>query len=103
MRPIVCLVILALFSATASAQSVELTKSPEEILAIRQRVTLWLRTCINDWDPATHMNRTEWRTTCERVASERGLFILDNQGAHAMLSLILDSHRRCACPRPETR
>jgi hypothetical protein len=45
---------------------------------IRTRVAEWLKTCLSDWDRATHMTKMEWRTTCERVASERGKFLIDN-------------------------
>jgi hypothetical protein len=31
---------------------------------------------LSDWDAATHMSRGEWRTTCNRVATERGAFML---------------------------
>ena len=45
---------------------------------VRTRALEWLKTCLSDWDRATHMTKTEWRTTCERVALERGKFLLDN-------------------------
>src|SRR5436190_8031258 len=53
-------------------------KSPEQIAEIKGRVAFWLKTCLEDWDAATHMTRKEWRTTCERVAAERGKFLLEN-------------------------
>ena len=36
----------------------------------------WLVSCLADWDEQTHMTKTEWRSSCERVASERGYFQL---------------------------
>jgi hypothetical protein len=45
---------------------------------IKVRVAEWLRTCLADWDQSTHMTKKEWRNTCERVATERGKFLLDN-------------------------
>jgi hypothetical protein len=53
-------------------------KSPEQIAEIKGRVAFWLKTCLEDGDAATHMTRKEWRTTCERVAAERGKFLLEN-------------------------
>ena len=53
-------------------------KSAAEIQVIKNRVAEWLETCMTDWDQATHMTKKEWRTTCERVAAERGKFLLDD-------------------------
>ena len=53
------------------------TKSAEDIKEIKERVAAWLKTCLTDWDAQTHMTRNEWRITCERVASERGKFLLE--------------------------
>ena len=36
---------------------------------------MWLKTCLQDWDTATHMSKEQWRTTCERVSKERGKFL----------------------------
>lgn len=52
--------------------------SPEEIEAIKERVSSWLKTCLQDWDTATHMSPREWEVTCQRVANERGKFLLEN-------------------------
>ena len=30
-----------------------------------------LEQCMNDWEPATHMTKLEWRRTCERVVQDR--------------------------------
>ena len=51
---------------------------------IKTRVAEWLATCLTDWDQATHMTKKEWRTTCNRVASERGKFLLDNPTVGSM-------------------
>ena len=42
---------------------------------IDERVAMWLKTCLQDWDTATHMSKEQWRTTCERVSKERGKFL----------------------------
>jgi hypothetical protein len=55
-------------------------KSEAEMKAIKERVAQWLATCLEDWDQSTHMSKKEWRTTCERVASERGKFLLEGVG-----------------------
>jgi hypothetical protein len=48
-------------------------KPVEEVQAMKQRAPEdWLATCLVGWDAQTHMTKTEWRTTCERVARERG-------------------------------
>lgn len=43
--------------------------------SIDERVAMWLKTCLQDWDAATHMSKEQWRTTCERVSKERGKFL----------------------------
>jgi hypothetical protein len=32
---------------------------------------------MKDWDPATHMNKQDWRRTCQRVSQDRVKFLLD--------------------------
>jgi len=34
---------------------------------------------MDDWDRTTHMTKAEWRTTCRRVADERGRFVAEQQ------------------------
>jgi hypothetical protein len=63
---------------SATSPSMVEQKSAEEILAIKDRVAEWLKTCMSDWDQATHMTKNEWRTTCQRVAAERGKFMLES-------------------------
>ena len=47
-------------------------KPVEEVLAMKQRAPEdWLATCLADWDAQTHITKTAWRTTCERVFKER--------------------------------
>ena len=56
-------------------------KSAEQIREIDERVAGWLKTCLADWDAATHMTTQEWETTCRRVASERREFLLEDPGS----------------------
>ena len=65
----------------AAAPAAAAEKSPEDIQAIKERVAEWLRTCLADWDRATHMTKSEWRVTCQRVAADRGKFLLETSGA----------------------
>jgi hypothetical protein len=52
-------------------------KPVEEVQAMRQHAPEdWLAGCLSDWDAQTHMTKTEWRMTCERVSIERGYFQL---------------------------
>jgi hypothetical protein len=64
--------------STASLPSKSAEKSTTDKQTIKERVAYWLKTCLADWDQATHMTRKEWKTTCERVATERGRFLLQN-------------------------
>ena len=77
------LVVLSLVAGSAVAQTAiaAAQKSPEDIRAVEARVADWLKTCLKDWDRATHMTPTEWRTTCHRVAVERRKFLLDEPDA----------------------
>jgi hypothetical protein len=59
-------------------------KSAPEIKELKERVAFWLKTCLEDWDAATHMTQKEWRTTCNRVAVERGNFLLQNPASFSM-------------------
>ena len=43
------------------------------------RIAQWFKTCMDDWERATHMTKGEWRTTCRRVADERGRFVAEQQ------------------------
>jgi hypothetical protein len=81
-----CVLALWLLPAATFAQSVQglatapstARASPEEVEAIKERVSSWLKTCLQDWDTATHMSPREWEITCQRVANERGKFLLEN-------------------------
>jgi hypothetical protein len=89
MRALVCLLALSLACSMAAAQSVErkpapTTKSAADIKAIEERVAYWRTTCLQDWDAATHMSKSEWRLTCERVATERRAFLLRDPDSFSM-------------------
>jgi hypothetical protein len=89
MRGFVCLLAFCLANATALAQPVDRQKastgkSAEDIKEIKERIAFWLKTCLTDWDAATHMSRGEWRTTCNRVATERGAFMLENSDSFSI-------------------
>jgi|SRR5215475_855460 len=81
-----CVLVLWLVPASMLAQSVQGPASapspergsPDEVQAIKERVSSWLKTCLQDWDTATHMSPREWEVTCRRVANERGKFLLEN-------------------------
>jgi hypothetical protein len=84
-RLFVCFYALSLLvQATAFAQPAEplpAGKTTEEVQTIKQRSAEWLTTCLADWDAQTHMTKTEWRATCERVSKEREQFLLNTPGA----------------------
>ena len=59
-------------------------KPVEEVLAMKQRAPEdWLATCLTDWDAQTHMTKTQWQTSCERVSRERGHFQLSTASIRA--------------------
>ena len=94
MRGVVCLLVVCLANTMAFAESADRPKqssglpptgkSAEDIKAMKERVAFWLTTCLQDWDAATHMTRKEWRTTCDRVAVERGTFLLQDPASLTM-------------------
>ena len=51
----------------------------DEVQTIEQRGPEdWLTTsCLVDWDAQTHMTKTEWRRTCERLSRERAYLQLN--------------------------
>ena len=58
-------------STAATGQPQTMTTLPSPPPAHRPDQT------VEDWDRATHMTKAEWRTTCQRVASERGRFVAE--------------------------
>ena len=84
---VVCLLVLGpLADGTAFAQSGPRPKTGKaaDAGAINERVDYWLKTCLADWDQATHMTKSEWRTTCKRVAEERRTFLLETPDASSI-------------------
>src|SRR5262249_24061639 len=77
---VACWQILLLSGGVVLAQPAQLTtravKTAEEIGEIDEPVAFWLETCLGDWDPATHMSRSERKTTCHSVSEERRNFLL---------------------------
>jgi hypothetical protein len=53
-------------------------RSAKDIEEINDRVASWLADCLQDWDASTHMTREEWQTTCDRVAAERRIQLLQD-------------------------
>src|SRR5262249_1805297 len=83
-RGVACMLAFCLIPGPISAQSVQgaasapsarAVDSAAEVQAIKERISSWLKTCLQDWDAATHMSRKEWEVTCQRVANERGKFL----------------------------
>ena len=83
---IVCVLAAGLSGGIALAEPGQRSKNPsplpiaaegasQDSQSVGERVAQWLKTCLEDWDAATHMSRKEWRTTCERVSQERGKFL----------------------------
>ena len=86
----VCLLAAGLSGGIALAEPDQRLKHPSPLLiaaegtsqegsqSVGERIAQWFKTCLEDWDAATHMSRNEWRTTCERVSQERGKFLREN-------------------------
>jgi len=87
MRPLLfaCPVILSLASGTAAdaasggrsprdPSQVPSAGTPEELA---KRSADYLQQCMQDWEPATHMTKQEWRRTCQRVSQDRLKFLLE--------------------------
>ena len=64
-----------------SPEAAQTGKPAEEVQSIKKRASDWLTTCLGDWDAQTHMTKTEWQVTCERVSKEREQFLLNTPGA----------------------
>jgi hypothetical protein len=45
--------------------------TPDEGAQERYLATQSMETCMNSWDPGTHMTKEAWRTSCERIKQER--------------------------------
>ena len=55
---------------TSSGSKAEST-TPEEGGQERYLATQTMETCMNSWDPGTHMTKEAWRASCERIKQER--------------------------------
>jgi|SoiMethySBSTD1v2_1073268.scaffolds.fasta_scaffold14247_10 hypothetical protein len=55
-----CLLVSVLVYSTANGQSPEIDEVNAE----------WLKTCLADWDSATHMTKNEWAIACRRLSVE---------------------------------
>jgi hypothetical protein len=69
-------------AATAPGRSPKLSRLPSPPAqrpdqTVETRIAEWFKTCMADWDRETHMTKAEWRTTCRRVADERGSFVAE--------------------------
>jgi intracellular sulfur oxidation DsrE/DsrF family protein len=67
-------------SVAAQQSATPSTTSPEDVRAIKERVAYWLKSCLADWDRATHMTASEWRTACHRITAEREKLLLSEVG-----------------------
>jgi hypothetical protein len=67
--------------ATQNVVGAQTTVTRERSATVKEHVSNWLETCLQDWDAETHMTRGEWRTTCQRLADERRTFLLENPDA----------------------
>jgi hypothetical protein len=59
---------------TATLPKVGSRDTPEQI---KERGKAWFQQCMQDWDTATHMTKTEWERTCRRVSLERTKFLIE--------------------------
>jgi len=71
----ICWLLLVLGCSAARSQS------PQEIDVPEAQINAeWYKTCVIDWDSATHMTKNEWANTCRRLSAEpaeRGDFSKD--------------------------
>jgi len=49
-----------------------------QVKTTKDTIAAWLKTCLADWDRATHMTKSEWTATCRRVSAERGKFLTED-------------------------
>jgi hypothetical protein len=53
-------------------------KPGDQVKSTKDTIAAWLKTCLADWDRATHMTKGEWTATCRRVSAERGKFLTED-------------------------
>jgi hypothetical protein len=53
-------------------------KPDNQAKSTKDTIAAWLKTCLADWDRATHMTKGEWTATCRRVSAERGKFLTED-------------------------
>ena len=84
LSPIACSLSLLLVSDTAvyAQTGGRAPRDPSQVPGqttrdeITKRGADYLAQCMQEWEPATHMTKQEWRRTCERVAQDRLKFLL---------------------------
>ena len=84
LSPIACSLSLLLVSDTAVCAQTggRAPRDPSQVPSqttrdeIAKRGADYLAQCMQDWEPATHMTKQEWRRTCERVVQDRLKFLL---------------------------
>ena len=77
--------VVSLVPAIATAQHtpaiLQTAVTAERRAVLDKHISRWFKTCLEDWDAATHMTRQEWGVTCQRVADERRTVLLENPDA----------------------
>jgi hypothetical protein len=61
---------ILLVGETAPSSQTE-NAAPDEGAQERYLATQTMETCMNSWDPGTHMTKEAWRASCERIKEER--------------------------------
>ena len=77
-------VVPAVATAQHTPAILQTAVTAERRAVLDEHISHWFKTCLEDWDAATHMTRQEWKVTCQRVADERRTFLLENPDALSM-------------------
>ena len=57
--------IFLIAAGMAQAQMPGRTQSADELRAN------WFKQCMQDWEPSTHMSKSQWERVCRRVVDDR--------------------------------
>lgn len=74
---VLCTLLLVL-GGYASAQQQETTDTPPSSEQTQDRTYLGnerIESCMQRWDPGTHMTKEAWRASCERIKEEREPYV----------------------------
>ncbi|HEU4381498.1 MAG TPA: hypothetical protein VFR73_23240 [Hyphomicrobiaceae bacterium] len=65
---LVCSILLLTAAGTSGMAEAQLSGRTQSAAELRAD---WFKQCMQDWEPSTHMTKSQWERVCRRVADDR--------------------------------